>query len=68
MAAPLGAAIVVTRETGQEIDNLGVKLYRAESSSGPMVRLTDALIPTSDSLAQVVLLADPLEGDVLPII
>ena len=45
-AAPQGAAILVTWETSQEIDNLGFNLYRAVSEEGPMVRLNDDLIPT----------------------
>ena len=45
-AVPLGAAILVTWETSQEIDNLGFNLYRAESEAGPMARLNETLIPT----------------------
>ena len=45
-AAPQGAAILVTWETSQEIDNLGFNLYRAVSEAGPMARLNDDLIPT----------------------
>lgn len=45
-AAPQGAAIQVTWETAQEVDNLGFNLYRAESEAGPMARLNDTLIPT----------------------
>ena len=45
-AAPQDVAILITWETSQEIDNLGFNLYRAESSSGPMTRLNDTLIPT----------------------
>jgi hypothetical protein len=45
-AAPSGAAILVTWESSQEIENLGFNLYRAESEAGPMARLNDELIPS----------------------
>ncbi len=45
-AVPLSAAILVTWETSQEIDNLGFNLYRADSDAGPMARLNETLIPT----------------------
>jgi hypothetical protein len=45
-AAPQGTAILVTWETAQGIDSVGFNLYRAESPTGPMAQLNDALIPS----------------------
>lgn len=41
-----GAAIRVSWETAQELDNLGFNLYRGASPAGPWERLNAALIPS----------------------
>jgi len=45
-AVPRDAAILLTWETANEVDNLGFSLYRAESPAGPLARLNNELIPT----------------------
>lgn len=45
-ATPPRGAVLLERETGSEIDNLGFNLYRTESLRGPMVRLNSAFIPS----------------------
>ncbi|MCP4629315.1 MAG: hypothetical protein GY850_38295 [bacterium] len=43
-AAPLNAAVRITRSTVAEIDNAGFNLYRAESPEGPYIRINAYLI------------------------
>lgn len=44
-AVPAGAAIQITWETAQELENLGFNLYRGATPAGPWIRLNAALIP-----------------------
>jgi hypothetical protein len=48
-AAPQGGSILISWETGTELDNLGFNLHRSEVADGERVRLNAALIPSQNS-------------------
>jgi hypothetical protein len=39
-----GGAVLVTWQTGTEVDNLGFHLYRREGTEGEFIRLTEGLL------------------------
>jgi hypothetical protein len=57
-------AVLLTWETATELDNLGFNLYRAESPTGPRVRLNSELIPSQVPGSPLGAIYERLDGDV----